>query len=37
MRKYNLISNPDSLSDLTFFIVSSVSSFKIIKADIPDP
>ena len=32
-----LVGNPDSLSHLTIFIISSISSFRIINAVVPDP
>ena len=31
------ISNPDSSSDLTIFIISSISLFEIINVVLPDP
>ena len=31
------VSNPDSSSDLTIFIIFSISSFEIIAAVVPDP
>ena len=31
------IKNPDSSSDLTIFIMPSISSFEIINAVVPDP
>ena len=31
------INNPDSSSYLTIFVISSISSFKVINAAVPDP